>query len=85
MGVLQFSPVYPAEEAEFKSLEQNYLKKKRHKKQIMLTQATCVECCHTWRTGTGVAVHFFLTRPTVLTGEGQTVSRDAAAVLTVRT
>lgn len=26
MGELQFSPVYPAEEAEFKSLEQNYMK-----------------------------------------------------------
>lgn len=38
-----------------------------------------------WRAGTGVAVHSLLTRPTILTREGQTVSRDTAAVLTVRT
>lgn len=43
------------------------------------------EGCHTWRTGTGVAVAFFLACPTVLAGEGQAESRDAAAVLTVRT
>lgn len=81
--MLQFSPVYPLEEAEFKSLETNYIHITNNVNIIL--QGTSVECCHTWRAGTGVAVHSFLTRPTVLTREGQTVSRDTAAVLTDRT
>lgn len=45
-----------------------------------------VKSCHTWGATTGVATSCFLACPTILTREGETISRDATpAFLTVRT